>query len=200
MDQKLILLDQLASHAYQYRPDEPFVLTSGALSDEYIDCKLALSQPIAMSVLGTVVLRELSPDVVAIGGPTMGSDPIAMSTAQASAGTEQHVRWFSVRKDLKEYGQKKRIEGDVKPGERVAIVDDVVTSGMSTINAIKACRAFGLDIALVIVLVNREQSSGIDNIRREAGEGVPVKAIFTKSDIKGRWMTNKTRGNFRETA
>jgi len=200
MDQKLILLDELATHAYQYRPDEPFVLTSGARSDEYLDCKLALSQPTAMSVLGAVVHRELTPDVVAIGGLTMGSDPIAMSTAQASAGTEQQVRWFSVRKDPKEHGQKKRIEGDVKSGERVAIVDDVVTSGMSTINAIKACREFGLNIALVIVLVDREQSNGIDNIRREAGEGVPVKAIFTKSEIKDRWVANKTRGTFRETA
>ena len=82
MDPRSILLDELAGHAYQYRPDKPFVLVSGALSDEYLDCKLALSQPTAMSVLGAVILRELTPDVVAVGGLTMGADPIAMSTAR----------------------------------------------------------------------------------------------------------------------
>jgi orotate phosphoribosyltransferase len=199
MDPRQTLLDELAIHAYQYRPEQPFVLVSGAKSDEYLDCKLALSQPKAMSVLGQVILRELPPDVVAIGGLTMGSDPIAMSTAQASAGTQQEVRWFSVRKDQKEHGQKKRIEGAIKMGERVAVVDDVVTSGMSTIAAIKACREFGLDVAIAIVLVDRQQSSGIENIQRELGEGTPVKAIFTRSEIKERWFARRTQKTLRVT-
>src|SRR5579859_3090284 len=108
MDPKQILLDELAHHAYQFRPEQPFTLVSGAKSDEYLDCKLALSQPTAMAVLGKVILRELTRDVVAVGGLTMGSDPIAMSASQASAGSDQPVRWFSVRKDQKEHGQKKR--------------------------------------------------------------------------------------------
>jgi orotate phosphoribosyltransferase len=199
MDPKQILLDELAIHAYQYRPEKPFVLVSGATSDEYLDCKLALSQPTAMSVLGKVILRELPTDVVAIGGLTMGSDPIAMSTSQASAGTEQPVRWFSVRKDQKEHGQKKRIEGSIKPGDRVAIVDDVVTSGMSTIAAIQACREFGLSVAIAIVLVDRQQSSGLENIQRELGDGAQVKAIFTKNEIKERWLARRTQKTLRVT-
>ena len=142
----------------------------------------------------------LTPDVVAVGGLTMGADPIAMSTAQASAGAQQQVRWFSVRKDAKAHGQKKRIEGDVKPGEWIAIVDDVVTSGMSTIAAIKACREFGLGIAMVVILVDRQQSSGLENIRAELGEGTPLKAIFTKSEIKDRWLTRATEGASRAIA
>src|SRR5258705_11411460 len=106
MDPKQILLGELAVHAYQYRPEQPFTLVSGAKSDEYLDCKLALSQPTAMSVLGKVILRELTADVVAVGGLTMGSDPIAMSTSQASAGTAKPVRWFSGGKDQKEHGRK----------------------------------------------------------------------------------------------
>src|SRR5260370_29490982 len=131
MDPGQILLDEIAAHAYQYRPEHPFVLVSGAKSDEYLDCKLALSQPKAMSVLGQVILRELAPDVVAIGGLTMGSDPLAMSTAQASAGTQQEVRWFSVRKDQKEHGQKKRIERAIKGAERIAVADHVATTCLS---------------------------------------------------------------------
>jgi orotate phosphoribosyltransferase len=146
-----------------------------------------------------VIHRELTADVVAIGGLTMGSDPIAMSTSQASAGTKQPVRWFSVRKDQKEHGQKKRIEGSIKAGERVAVVDDVVTSGMSTIAAIQACREFGLSVAIVIVLVDRQQSNGIESIRSELGDGTPVKAIFTKTEIKERWFARRTQKTLRVT-
>ena len=109
-----MLLDHLAKHAYMYRPEKPFLLVSGKYSDEYLDCKLALSQPGAMAALGRVILTELEPRVVAIGGLTMGSDPIAMSTSQASANTGQPLRWFSVRKESKAHGQKKLIEGAVR--------------------------------------------------------------------------------------
>ena len=194
MDFKAVLLGQLATHAYQYRPEKPFTLASGQLSDEYFDCKLALSQPLAMSVLGSVVLEYLRPGVTAIGGLTMGSDPIAMSTCQASYSTKHEVRWFSVRKDAKVHGQKKLIEGDVTPGQRVAIVDDVVTSGSSTIKAIEACRSYGLEVAQVIVLVDREQSNGLQNIQTVAGEIVPVTAVFRKCEIKDRWQQNRKAG------
>jgi orotate phosphoribosyltransferase len=125
--------------------------------------------------------------VVAIGGLTMGSDPIAMATSQASAGTSHPVRWFSVRKEAKGHGQKKLVEGSVEPGEPVAVVDDVCTSGASTVKAIEAARELGLKVTQVIVLVDREQSDGMANIQKAAGDGVPVMAIFTKSEVKRRW-------------
>lgn len=186
-DDLVTLIDMLATHAYQYRPESPFLLASGLTSPEYLDCKLALSQPQAMAALGRVVLSELAHDVVAIGGLTMGSDPIAMAACQASAGTGHGVRWFSVRKDPKAHGQRKRIEGDVQVGERVAIVDDVVTSGSSTIKAIQACREYGLDVVQVIVLVDREQDNGLANIRRAAGAEHSVEVIFTKNEIIDYW-------------
>src|SRR6516162_7595853 len=95
------LLDELVRHAYQYSPEKPFLLVSGQYSDEYLDCKLALSQPAAMAALGRVFLARITAPVVAIGGLTMGSDPIAMSTSQASHGTKQPLRWFTVRKEAK---------------------------------------------------------------------------------------------------
>jgi orotate phosphoribosyltransferase len=192
MDLKAVLLTELAEHAYQFRPHDPFTLASGERSPEYLDCKLALSRPRAMAALGSLVLDRLDSQVVAIGGLTMGSDPLAMSTCQASAETKHQVRWFSVRKDAKAHGQKKLIEGDVAQGDRVAVVDDVVTSGKSTIQAIEACRAFGLDIVQVVVLVDREQLDGLQNIQRAAGNAVPVQAIFRKSEIKAEWQrTNR---------
>jgi orotate phosphoribosyltransferase len=193
MDFRKVLLEELATHAYQYRPERPFTLASGATSDEYLDCKLALSHARAMAAVGPVVLDALADGVVAIGGLTMGSDPIAMSTCQASAATGREVRWFSVRKDAKGHGQQKLIEGHVEKGQRVAVVDDVVTSGMSTIKAIRACRASGLDVVQVIVLVDREQSGGLQNIRDEAGAGVPVVAILRKSEIKAEWQKRSDR-------
>jgi orotate phosphoribosyltransferase len=187
------LLDELVRHAYQYSPEKPFLLVSGQYSDEYLDCKLALSQPAAMAALGNVFLAQLTAPVVAIGGLTMGSDPIAMSTSQASYGSPKPLRWFTVRKEAKGHGQKKLVEGSVKPGERVAVVDDVCTTGGSTVKAIEAARDFGLEVAQVIVLVDREQSDGMANIRRAAGDGVEVSAVFTKSQVKQRWLELQKR-------
>ena len=190
-DVRAALLDELVLHAYQFSPEKPFLLVSGQYSEEYLDCKLALSQPSAMAALGKVFLAKLRAPVVAIGGLTMGSDPIAMSASQASFGTERPLRWFTVRKEAKGHGQKKLVEGSVKPGESVAVVDDVCTTGGSTVKAIEAVRDFGLKVAEVIVLVDREQSDGIANIQRAAGPDVPVSAVFTKSDVKKRWLELK---------
>jgi orotate phosphoribosyltransferase len=193
-ESRATLLRELAEHAYQYNEEKPFLLVSGALSPEYLDCKLALSRPAGMAALGPVFHALLKPEVVAIGGLTMGSDPIAMATSQTSAGTKQPVRWFSVRKEAKGHGQKKLVEGSVQPGEAVAVVDDVCTSGQSTIKALEAAREFGLKVAQVIVLVDRQQQDGMANIQKAAGEGVPVTAVFTKSEVKNRWaeLSGKT--------
>lgn len=188
------LLRELAQYAYQYNEEKPFLLVSGALSPEYLDCKLALSRPAAMAALGPVLHGLLKPEVVAIGGLTMGSDPLAMATSQTSAGTKQPVRWFSVRKEAKGHGQKKLVEGSVAPGEAVAIVDDVCTSGQSTIKALEAAREFGLKVAQVIVLVDRQQQDGMANIQKAAGEGVPVTAVFTKSEVKNTWASLNGKG------
>jgi orotate phosphoribosyltransferase len=187
------LLDELVRHAYQYSPEKPFLLVSGQYSDEYLDCKLALSQPAAMASLGRVFLASINVPAVAIGGLTMGSDPIAMSTSQSSYGSAKPLRWFTVRKEAKGHGQKKLVEGSVKPGESVVVVDDVCTTGGSTVKAIEAARDFGLQVAQVIVLVDREQSDGIANIRNAAGAGVDVSAVFTKSQVKARWLELKNR-------
>ncbi|HEX7477086.1 MAG TPA: orotate phosphoribosyltransferase [Polyangiales bacterium] len=180
-----LLLEQLARYAYQWSPEKVYPLSSGGFSNEYLDCKSGLSRAEAMAALGPLLCSMLDSSIAAVGGLTMGADPLAMSASQASAQTGRALRWFSVRKDAKEHGLRKKIEGSVRQGERVAVFDDVVTKGDSTIKAIRACRDAGFVVVQVIVLVDREQFEGIAKIRQEAG--VPVDAIFKKSEIATEW-------------
>jgi orotate phosphoribosyltransferase len=191
-------LELLARHAYQWSEVPTFPLASGQLSHEYLDCKAALSRPETMAALGPLVLSMLDPSANAIGGLTMGADPIAMSASQASAGTDHPMRWFSVRKEPKKHGLQKLIEGCVRASERVVIVDDVVTTGGSTVEAIKACRESRLQVVQVIVLVDREQSDGLDNVKRAAD--CPVDRICTKSEIAAEWRRHQATNVLRATA
>ena len=196
---RALLLEQLARYAYQCSTEKVFPLSSGELSNEYLDCKRGLSRAESMAALGPLLCSMIDPTVVAVGGLTMGADPLAMSASQASAQTGRALRWFSVRKDAKEYGLKKLIEGSVQQGERIAVFDDVVTTGGSTIKAIKACRDAGLVVAQVIVLVDREQLDGMGKIRNAAG--VAVEAVFTKSEIAAEWRRlHQTQGGLLATA
>ncbi len=186
------LLDLLARYAYQYRPDQPFRLASGRTSPEYIDCKLALSRPEAMVVLGRLIHDRLGQDVTAAGGLTMGSDPLAMATAQWSAQTAHPVRWFSVRKESKDHGHVKAIEGCLSPGDRVAVLDDVATSGGSTIKALERCRNAGLEVVQAIVLIDREVG-GLEAIQKALGGDASAEAIFTKSEVRQVWERTVAR-------
>ena len=177
-DDRRTLLESLARDAYEHRP-EGFLLASGKTSTEYLDCRAALSHGEVLPALGRTVASVVVPRATAVGGLTMGADPIAISTALVSG----RLRWFSVRKEPKKHGTKKTIEGDVRKGAAVVVVDDVVTSGGSTIEAIQKCRAAQLDVVQVVVLVDREEGDGMRRVRAEAGHGVPVMALFTKSEV-----------------
>jgi orotate phosphoribosyltransferase len=190
-DARETLLESLAQHAYKFRPEDPFVLASGKTSEEYLDCKLAVYRPDVWSALGEAIYRTLVPSVRAVGGLTMGADPLAFATAAYSASQPRYVVPFVVRKEAKPHGQRKKIEGPVgeMPDETsVCVVDDVVTTGASTIKAIEECRAAGFAVVQVVVLVDREQNEGLAKIQEAAGAGVPVVPIVTKSEIKARWQ------------
>lgn len=187
LDPRDQLRDLLVSRAYQFDLAKPFELASGERSSEYIDCKSALSDPRALATLGPIFLPLVHLGVVAVGGLTMGADPIAISVSLYSGTTDHPLRWFSVRKEAKEHGLKKLIEGNLPPQSRVVIVDDVVTKGGSTLEAIDHCRAEGHEVVQVLVLVDREQD-GLQKIRCTLGAGVPVEAIFTKSELHAVWQ------------
>ena len=171
-----------------------FKLSSGGTSDYYIDCRVTSLCVVGALFLGLVFLNEIRNrgwNPQAIGGLTMGADPIvtAVSIASVLDGTGE-VEGFLVRKAEKEHGMKNRIEGFKARGARVVIVDDVCTTGASTIQAIAAARDFGFEIAGVMCLVERLEAMGRPAVESEAG-GVPFVSVFTSDDVRARHVERK---------
>jgi orotate phosphoribosyltransferase len=174
------LRDLLRQLAYQERP---VVLSSGRTSTFYIDCKQAVLTAEGHFVTGWLVLhvlRQAAPEVRAVGGLSVGADPIASATATLSFLGAQPLHAFYVRKEPKGHGTGQWIEGDrsLPAGTPVAIVEDVVTTGGSTLRAVERARAHGLDVRHVVALCDREEGG------REAIEAVvPMTALCRRTEI-----------------
>ena len=159
-----------------------FKLASGRTSDYYIDCRTTTLDARGAQLTGQVFLDEIRSrgwNAQAIGGLTMGADPIVVAVAVTS-GT---LHGFLVRKAEKQHGMGRRIEGFQEKGARVVIVDDVCTTGGSTIQAIEAAREFGFEIVGVMCLVEREEAGGRAEVEKAASPA-PFVAVFTASDVK----------------
>ncbi len=163
-----------------------FILASGKESDLYCDCRVTTLDARGANLIGEVgwqlVQEEILPrfpEATAIGGMTMGADPISLAIGMYSASAEKPLCVFTVRKEAKDHGRGKRIEGNFEAGQQVIVVDDVITTGGSTIKAIDAIEAEGGKVIAALVLVDREEGG------REAieGRGVPVFSLFTRKDI-----------------
>ncbi len=161
--------------------DEPiFELASGRKSNIYIDCRKTTKNARGAYLIGNIIYDRISDlGIDAIGGLTMGADPVADAVAYTSVLKGKLINSFSVRKKAKEHGLKRVIEGDVTHGNRVVIVDDVATTGQSTIEAIENARAGGLHVVKVIILVDR-QEGGRENILKH---NVDYEAILTRQDL-----------------
>src|SRR4029077_1014146 len=135
-----------------------FTLSSGARSDYYIDCRTTTLHAQGAALTGRVFLdlvRQQGWQADAVGGLTMGADPIVVATSVISSQDGAPIHGFLVRKSEKAHGMGRRVEGFQKEGARVVIVDDVCTTGSSTIQAIEAAREFGFNIVGVACLVER---------------------------------------------
>ncbi len=166
--------------SFQYREDPPFRLVSGRTSPYYFNCKPTTLNPEGMNLIGEIVFAMLADaEVTAAGGLTLGADPIANALSVISFQRGRPIKSFIVRKDVKDHGTKSAIEGDVAPGERVVILDDVITTGGSTITAIARVREAGLAVDRVIALVDREEG-GRENIQEHVAR---VEAVLTRSEI-----------------
>jgi orotate phosphoribosyltransferase len=182
------LLATLVRRSYFREPGKQFRLASGRLSDYYIECSLTTTHGPAMPLIGEVVHRRVPPEAVAIGGPTMGADPIAASVAYHSAATARPLSWFSVRKAAKEHGARRWLEGSAQPGDAVVVVEDVITSGGSVIEAVRKCTEEGLRVLRAVVLVDREEDDGRARVERALAElGAGFDAVFTRSAIERAW-------------
>jgi len=159
-----------------------FKLSSGAKSDYYVDCRTTTLDARGSQLTGQVFLEEIRSrgwKPQAIGGLTMGADPIVVATTVISG----ELNGFLVRKLEKQHGMRQRIEGYHEKGARVVIVDDVCTSGASTIEAIEAAREYGFEIVAAMCLVEREEAGGRPNIEKAASPA-PFVSIFRASDVR----------------
>jgi len=166
--------------SFKYSENPPFTLASGRQSYYYFNCKPTTLDPEGMNLIGAIIF-DLVKDtgITAAGGLTLGADPIANALAVISYQKGKPIKSFIVRKDVKDHGTKSAIEGSVRPGEKVAIIDDVITTGASTITAIEQARKAGLDIEMVISLIDREEG-GKENILKYIDQ---IQCVLTRTEI-----------------
>ena len=220
-DNRTSLLHLIATHSFRLGD---FTLASGQRSDYYIDCRTTTLHAEGGRLAGLVLyelIREHMPQAVAVGGLTMGADPLVSNTASASAWAlaeydeiaalegeleldsedpgpaPKLIHGFLVRKAEKAHGTGRRVEGFLEPGAPVVIVDDVCTTGGSTITAIEATRDAGMLVVGVLCLVDREQG-GRENIERALAEvpsdnEVYFRAVFTANDVRNAHVALKAK-------
>jgi len=159
-----------------------FTLASGKQSEYYIDARLTTMSPEGLSLIGPLALSALKqsgwrPD--SVGGLTLGADPISYAISYASAASGNPVRSFTVRKEAKAHGTGKLIEGPYRRGDRVAVIEDVITTGGSALRAIEAVRAANGTVVGVLALVDREEG-GRDAIEKT---GTKVLSLVTATEL-----------------
>jgi orotate phosphoribosyltransferase len=169
-----------------------FKLSSGGTSDYYIDCRTTTLHAEGGRLTGHAILELLEANNIqadAVGGLTMGADPIVSNVATASAWRAHQnpaaplLHGFLVRKAEKAHGTGRRIEGFCREGARVVIVDDVCTTGASTINAVEAAREAGMIVAAVVCIVEREEANGRPAVEAAAGTA-PFLRLFSANDVR----------------
>ena len=182
MKNELIAL--LCRKSFKYSETPTFKLVSGRTSRFYVNCKPTTLSPRGMFLTGHLMLNAIGNcGASAVGGLTFGADPIAMATAFASELEGQPLKAFSIRKNQKDHGIVKWVEGDIQAGEKVVVIDDVATTGGSTIKAIERARSEGLEVVRSVILVDR-QEGGLDNIRAHVSDAT---AIIPRDELVACW-------------
>jgi orotate phosphoribosyltransferase len=156
-----------------------FTLKSGRASSWFLDTKQTACRPDGILLVAAVALEILPTDIDAIGGLTMGADPVAYGVSAVVATQGRNLRSFSVRKESKDHGVTGRIAGALQPGDRVAIVEDTVTRGTSIMEAVDAVVAFGAIPVLITVVVDRGGTCGA----MAAERGIPFVPMLTALDL-----------------
>ena len=181
---KAELIDMLCRKSFKFSKEPIYKLVSGRMSQFYVNCKPVTLCARGMFLAGHLLFEEIkNDDVTGVGGLTFGADPLAVATAFASELKSRPVNAFSIRKTRKDHGMIRWIEGDIQPGERVAVIDDVATTGGSTIKAIERARSEGLKVVRAVILVDR-QEGGIDNIKQHVSN---VSSIVTRDELVLHW-------------
>ncbi|HEX3351734.1 MAG TPA: orotate phosphoribosyltransferase, partial [Terriglobales bacterium] len=183
-------LELLATNSFRLGE---FTLSSGGKSDYYIDCRTTTLHAHGAELTGRVFLEFIQQQgwqPQAVGGLTMGADPIVVATSVISSQAGAPIHGFLVRKAEKAHGMGRRVEGFQEKGAHVVIVDDVCTTGGSTIQAIEAAREFGFNIAGVACLVERLEAGGRPAVEKAAAPAKFI-SVFTSNDVKAVHMARK---------
>ena len=170
------LRDHLLTHSVK---TGDFTLKSGRKSSWFIDSKQTVCRPEAMLLVADAVLSVIPPDATAIGGLTMGADPVAFVTAGVAATRGRSLKAFSVRKEAKDHGAGGRIAGALDRGDKVVVTEDTVTRGTSLLEAAHAVQEAGAEVVLLVAVVDRGGTVGA----MAAAEGLEFRAILTAPDL-----------------
>ena len=170
------LRDHLLAHSVQ---TGDFTLKSGRKSSWFIDSKQTVCRPEAMLLVADAVLSVVPAEATAIGGLTMGADPVAFVTAGVAATRGRSLKAFSVRKEAKDHGGGGRIAGALDPGDKVVVTEDTVTRGTSLLQAAHAVQAAGAEVVLLVAVVDRGGTAEA----MAAAEGIPFRSILTAPDL-----------------
>ncbi len=175
------LLELLLKDAFRYSPEASFQLTSGKKTSFYIDCKKVSLDAEGAMLIGYEVFERIRGGAVGgVGGMTLGADPLATAVSLVSFLEKSPIPAFIVRKEPKGHGSKQQIEGNLSEGAQVVVVEDVVTTGGSTLRTLEALKKAGHSILKVIALVDRKEGGG-EAIRKT---GVDFESLFTIDDFK----------------
>ena len=170
------LRDHLLTHSVK---TGDFTLKSGRKSSWFIDSKQTVCRPEAMVLVAEALLSVVPPEATAIGGLTMGADPVAFVTAAVAATRGRALKAFSVRKEAKDHGGGGRIAGALDPGDKVVVTEDTVTRGTSLLEAAHAVQEAGAEVVLLVAVVDR--GGTVESMA--ATEGLPFRAILTAPDL-----------------
>ncbi len=156
-----------------------FVLKSGAVSNWFLDTKQTACRPEGIVLVADAALELIGSDATAIGGLTMGADPLAFGIAAIGATRGRTLRSFSIRKEAKDHGVTGRIAGALQPGDKVVVTEDTATRGTSAMEAVEVIRAFGAEVVMILALVDRGGTAGA----LAAAAGIRFEALLGAPDL-----------------
>lgn len=175
-DAKARLIQHLLDHAVKHGD---FVLKSGRKSEYFLDSKQTACDPDGVQLMTEVALEFIPADATAIGGITVGADPVAYGIAAVAATKGRNLRSFTIRKEAKDHGITGRVAGALRPGDKVVITEDTTSRGVTIADAVNVVREFGAEPVLVLALVDRGGTA--EGYANDAG--VPFVALTTAVDL-----------------
>ena len=156
-----------------------FTLKSGKPTSWFLDTKQTACRPDGIVLVADAALEVIPPETTAIGGLTMGADPIAFGVAAIAATRGRMLRGFSIRKEAKDHGVEGRIAGALSPGDKVVVTEDTATRGTSALEAAAVVRAYGAEVVMILALVDRGGTAAA----LAAAEGIEFASLLTAPDL-----------------